>query len=246
MARVLAWMELSRAAFPNERAVLLYLLHLLKDEAANWVEPHLRKVLDSTPGALTTIQEFIEHFYNAFDDPDAERATERKIHELTQDSVPSKSTAEYTTEFRNLAADLDWGDSAFMASFRRGLHWKVKEILSQKETQPRSLEEFIQVAIQIDNVRRENEANRPQKTAPKKVTVTTSAPVTVKQDLKTLPNYVDEAERKRRRDTGLCIKCGNSGHAIKECKVGWKGPKAKEEKAKIAEEKSECTESGKE
>jgi hypothetical protein len=41
MARVLAWMELSRAAFPNERAVLLYLLHLLKDEAANWAEPHL-------------------------------------------------------------------------------------------------------------------------------------------------------------------------------------------------------------
>jgi hypothetical protein len=246
MARVLAWMELSRAAFPNERAVLLYLLHLLKDEAANWAEPHLRKVLDSSPGALSTIQDFVEQFYNAFDDPDAERAAERKIHELTQDSVPSKSTAEYTTEFRNLAADLDWGDSAFMATFRRGLHWKVKEILSQKETQPRTLEEFIQIAVQIDNVRRENEANRPQKTTPKKVTVTTPAPVTIKRDLKALPNYVDENERKRRKDAGLCIKCGNSGHTIKDCKVGWKVPKAKEEKAKVAEEKSEGSESGKE
>jgi hypothetical protein len=133
-----------------------------------------------------------------------------------------------------------------MASFRRGLHWKVKEILSQKENQPQSLEEFIQIAIQIDNVWRENEASRPQKTAPKKVTVTTSAPVTVKRDLKALPNYVDEAERKRRRDVGLCIKCGNSGHNIKDCKVGWRVPKAKEEKAKIAEEKSESAESGKE
>jgi hypothetical protein len=152
MARVLTWMELSRAAFPNERAVLLYLLHLLKDDAANWAEPHLWKVLDSTPGALTTIPEFVDQFYSAFDNPDAERAAERKIQELTQDSVHSKSTAEYTTEFRNLAADLDWGDSALMASFRRGLHWKVKEILSQMETQPRSLEEFIQVAIQFDNV----------------------------------------------------------------------------------------------
>jgi hypothetical protein len=139
MARVLAWMELSRAAFPNERAVLLYLLHLLKDDAANWAESHLQKVLNSTPGALTTIPEFVNQFYSAFDDPDAERAMERKIQELNQDSVPSKSTAEYTTEFRNLPADLDWGDSALMASFRRGLHWKVKEILSQKETQPRSL-----------------------------------------------------------------------------------------------------------
>jgi hypothetical protein len=226
--------------------VLLYLLHLLKDEAANWAEPHLWKVLDSSPGAITTIPEFVKHFYNAFDDPDAERAAERKIHELTQDSVPSKSTAEYTTEFRNLAADLDWGDSAFMASFRRGLHWKVKEILSQKETQPWSLEEFIQVAIQIDNVRQENKANRPQKTAPKKVTVTTSVPVLVKRDLKALPNYVDEVERKRRKEAGLCIKCGNAGHSIKECKVGWKVPKSQEEKAKITEEKSESMESGKE
>jgi hypothetical protein len=152
MARVLAWMELSRAAFLSERTVLLYLLHLLKDNAANWVEPHLRKVLDSTPGALTTIQEFVDQFYSTFDDPDAEQAVERKIQELTQDGVTSKSTAEYTMEFRNLAADLDWGDSAFMAAFRRGLHWKVKEILLQKETQPRNLEEFIQTAIQIDNV----------------------------------------------------------------------------------------------
>jgi hypothetical protein len=247
MARVLAWMELSRAAFPNERAVLLYLLHLLKDDAANWAEPHLRKVLDSTPGALTTIPEFVDQFYSAFDDPDAERAAERKIHDLNQESVGTKSTAEYTTEFRNLAADLDWGASALMAAFRRGLHWKVKEIVLQKENQPRTLEEFIQVAIQIDNVRRENKANRPQRTTPaaKKVTIGTPTAVTVKRDVKALPNYVDETERKRRREAGLCIKCGLTGHTIKDCRVGWKPPKAKEEKGKIAEEeKSE--ESGKE
>jgi hypothetical protein len=248
MARVLAWMELSRAAFPNERAVLLYLLHLLKDDAANWAEPHLRKVLEMKPGALATIQEFVEHFYNAFDDPDAERAAERRIQELNQETVASKSTAEYTTEFRNLAADLDWGDSALMAAFRRGLHWKVKEIISQKENQPRSLEELIQMSIQVDNVCRENEASRPPRSNPPKKAVTTTSTntmVTVKRDIKALPNYVDETERKRRREAGLCIKCGNSGHTIKDCRVGWKVPKAKEEKGKVAEEeKSE--ESGKE
>jgi hypothetical protein len=249
MARVLAWMELSRAAFPNERAVLLYLLHLLKDDAATWAEPHLRKVLENKQGALATIPEFVDHFYNAFDDPDAERAAERRIQELNQEAVTSKSAAEYTTEFRNLAADLAWGDSALMAAFRRGLHWKVKEIISQKESQPRSLEELIEVSIQIDNVRRENEASRPPRTnPPKKATATISTTTTVKRDIKALPNYVDEAEWERRREAGLCIKCGNSGHTIKDCKVGWKPAKAKEEKGKIAEEetKSEDSESGKE
>jgi hypothetical protein len=111
-------------------------LHLLKDDAANWAEPHLRKVLENKQGALTTIPEFVDHFYNTFDDPDAERAAERRIQELNQEGVASKSTVEYTTEFRNLVADLDWGDSALMAAFRRGLHWKVKEIISQKRHNP--------------------------------------------------------------------------------------------------------------
>jgi hypothetical protein len=250
LARVLAWVELSRAAFSDERALILYMLHLLKDDAANWAQPHLQKVLNHRTGAIATVDEFIDEFGSAFDDPDAGRAAERKILELTQDSTPTKSTAEYTTEFRNLMADLDWGDSALVASYRRGLHWKVKELLSQRETQPRHLEGWITAAIQIDNIRRENEASRPPRpsSTPKKVTVTAPTTVTVKRDPKALPNYVDEVERKRRREAGLCIKCGATGHTIKDCKVGWKPAKIKEEKGKVAEEetKSEDSESGKE
>jgi hypothetical protein len=242
-------MELSRAAFPNEQAVLLYLLHLLKDDAANWAEPHLQNILEMKQGALATIQEFVEHFYNAFDNPDAEQAAERRIQELSQETVSSKSTVEYTTEFRNLVADLDWGDSALMAAFRRGLHWKVKEIISQNETQPRTLEDLIQVAIQVDNVHRENEASQPPRTNPPKKAVTTTSTtnttVTVKRDIKALPNYIDETERKCRREAGLCIKCSNSGHTIKDCRLGWKVPKAKEAKGKVVEEEI-SEESGKE
>jgi hypothetical protein len=73
----------------------------------------------------------------------------------------------------------------------------------------------------------------------------TNTTVTVKRDIKALPNYVNETERKQRKEARLCIKCGNSGHTIKDCWVGWKVPKVKEEKGKLAEEeKSE--ESGKE
>jgi hypothetical protein len=69
----------------------------------------------------------------------------------------------------------------------------------------------------------------------------------VKKDPKSLPNYVEESELKRRREGGLCIKCGAAGHTIKDCKVGWKPAKVKEEKGKVAEEgKSEGSESGKE
>jgi hypothetical protein len=226
------------------------MLHLLKDDAANWAQPHLQKVLNHKRGAIATVDEFIDEFGAAFDDPDAGRAAERKILELNQESTNTKSTAEYTTEFRNLMADLDWDDSALIASYRRGLHWKVRELMSQRETQPRNLEGWITAATQIDNIRRENEASRPARPNPpsKKVTVTAPATMTVKRDPKALPNYIDEAERRCRKEGGLCIKCGATGHTIKDCKVGWKPAKAKEEKGKVAEEeeKSEWTESGKE
>jgi hypothetical protein len=101
------------------------------------------------------------------------------------------------------------------------------------------LEELIQVAIQVDNVHCENEASWPLRVNPPKKAVTTTSTnttVTVKRDIKALPNYIDESERKCRREAGLCIKCSNSGHTIKDCRVGWKVPKAKEEKGKVAEE----------
>jgi hypothetical protein len=250
LSRILAWIELSRAACPDERSLILYMLHLLKDDAANWVEPHLSRILRRRAGALRTVDEFVEEFGRAFDNPDAGRAAERKIHDLNQDSLPTKSTAEYTTEFRNLISDLDWDNTAYLAAYRRGLNWKVRELMSQRENQPTTLESWITIATQIDNIRRENKASWPPRTTPnpKKVTVTSPATVTIKRDIKTSLNYIDETERKRRREAGLCIKCGATGHTIKDCKVGWKPAKIKEEKGKVAEEeaKSEDTESGKE
>jgi hypothetical protein len=122
--------------------------------------------------------------------------------------------------------------------------------MSQREAQLRNLEGWITAAIQIDNICHENEASHPPHPTniPKRVTVTTPATVTVKRDIKTSPNYVDETERKRRREAGLCIKCGNPGHTIKDCKVGWKPAKTREENGKVVDEeaKSEDTESGKE
>jgi hypothetical protein len=226
------------------------MLHLLKDDAANWVEPHLSKILRRRIGALRTVDEFVEEVGQAVDNPNAGRAAERKIHNLTQDSVPTKSTAEYTTKFRNLISDLDWDNTAYLAAYRRELNWKVRELMSQRENQPTALESWITIVTQIDNIRRENEASRPPQTNPiaKKVTVTTPSTVTIKKDIKTLPNYIDKVERKRRREGGLCIKCGAMGHTLKDCKVGWKPAEVKEEKGKVAEDeaKAEDTESGKE
>jgi hypothetical protein len=199
----------------------------------------------------------MDKFSAAFDDPDATRAAERKINELTQ----TEDTPSYSTEFNTIAADLeDWGDAALMAAYRRGLNWKVKEIMSQKDNQPSTLDELIKTAETIDAIRRENKKNRPQRQQSnvKKATTTstvTSTKTTEKKErvaLKDDPNFVDTLERDARKTEGLCVKCGSPDHMFKQCNNGWqkkrvarKGKKAetakvaKVETAKIEEVSSE-------
>ena len=71
------------------------------------------------------------------------------------------------------------------------------------------------------------------------------------------PNYVEAGEWDKRREEGLCVKCGAPDHKMRECHNGWsktrlsanKGKKEepKKETAKIAEvEEEESEGSGKE
>jgi hypothetical protein len=142
---------------------------------------------------------------------------------------------------------LDWNDAALRAQFYKGLHWHVKQQLAQKEDQPRDLETLIAAAICIDNVRRELEISRPPRENRPKLAATTSTtrsanngtPRIDSDRLKADPNCVSEAERQRRRDEKLCIKCGKAGHRFAECCTGWKGPDKGKETAKVAETESE-------
>ncbi|KAF8755200.1 hypothetical protein RHS01_05393 [Rhizoctonia solani] len=133
--------------------------------------------------------------------------------------------------------ELDWNTEAYIAQFVRGLHWKVKELLSTKDNIPDDdLEAIFAASIKIDNIRRENEENRPKK-APAKppVTATTStSTTTTRVRLSEDPNYVTPEERDHRRASGLCVKCGQKGHGIKQCPNGWKA--TIKEVAKIAED----------
>jgi hypothetical protein len=141
---------------------------------------------------------------------------------------------------------LNWNDAVLCAQFYKGLHWHVKQQLAQKEDQPRDLETLIAAAICIDNVRRKLEISRPpQEKGPKSTAATSTSctnsgtPCVDLDCLKSDPNYVSEAERQRRRDKKLCIKCGKAGHRFAECRTRWKGPKKGKETAKIAKAEPE-------
>ncbi|KAF8751548.1 hypothetical protein RHS01_08517 [Rhizoctonia solani] len=210
-----------------------------KKEPQGTPRRHLGSLTPSTLGqgkSPTTIPALTAKFKEAFADPDAKRAAARKIAALTQ----TTTTSEYVTEFRNLMAELDWNTEAYIAQFTRGLHWKVKELLSTKDNIPdNNLKAIFAASVKIDNTRRENEENRPKKTPAKSpVTATTSTTTTTQRvRLSEDPNYVTLEERDRRRASGLCVKCGQKGHGIKQCPNGWKA--TIKEVAKVGQEESE-------
>ncbi|KAF8748197.1 hypothetical protein RHS01_10968 [Rhizoctonia solani] len=197
--------------------------------------PHHRGHYQGRRESPTTIQALTGKFKEAFADPDAKQAAARKIAALSQVTT----TAKYVTEFRNLMAELDWNKEAYIAQFTRGLHWKVKELLSTKDSVPDELKAIFAASIKIDNICRKNEENRPKK-APARSPATVATSTITRVRLSEDPNYVTREERDRRRASGLCVKCGQKGHGIKQCPNGWKA--TIKEVAKVAEEEDSCVE----
>ncbi|KAF8750025.1 Retrotransposon gag protein [Rhizoctonia solani] len=143
----------------------------MTDKAADWALPLIGAIIKGKGNLPTTIPALTAKFQEAFADPDAKRAAARKIAALTQ----TTTTSEYVTEFRNLMAELDWNEEVYIAQFTRGLHWKVKELLSTKDNIPNKLEAIFAASIKIDNTRWENKENQPKK-APTKSLVTATIP----------------------------------------------------------------------
>jgi Retrotransposon gag protein len=62
----------------------------------------------------------------------------------------TRTTREYSSEFRAIASRLGWNDAALKFYFYQGLSDKVKDIICMKE-EPNTLEEYIQRAQAIDD-----------------------------------------------------------------------------------------------
>ncbi|KAF8749989.1 hypothetical protein RHS01_09708 [Rhizoctonia solani] len=231
--RMLLWVALHRDQFDEEEQMVVWILYHMTDKAADWALPIIGTIIKGEGNPPTTIPALTAKFKEAFANPDAKRAAARKIAALTQ----TTTTSEYVTEFRNLMAELDWNTEAYIAQFTRGLHWKVKELLSTKDNIPNNdLEAIFTALVKIDNTRRENKENRPKKARTKApvATNTSTSTTTTRVRLSKDPNYVTPEERDRRRASGLCVKCGQKGHGIKQCPNGWKA--TIKEVAKVAEE----------
>ncbi|GAB1527228.1 hypothetical protein RhiTH_010403 [Rhizoctonia solani] len=157
-------------------------------------------------------------FKEAFANLDTKRAAACKLATLNQTTTTSK----YITEFHNLIAESDWNKGAYIVQFTQGLHWKVKELLLIKDNIPDKLKAIFAATIKIDNTCQENKENCPKKVPKALVTATTTTTTTHRVQLSKDPNYITPKEQDCCHTAGLCVKCSQKGHGIKQCPNGWK------------------------
>ncbi|KAG8687156.1 hypothetical protein FRC11_007692, partial [Ceratobasidium sp. 423] len=147
--------------------------NLLQEHLNYWI----KVVANPRMAPIKTLKEFVDGLLEAFGDPDTKRAAARKIVELMQ----TTTTVNYTTKFQTITSDLEWNEPALMGQCMRGLHWKVRGVLSEREQQPTMLQELINAAQRIDAVHHENEESWPKKEKTKeKGKTTTSLGLTTK------------------------------------------------------------------
>ncbi|CUA70422.1 hypothetical protein RSOLAG22IIIB_04158 [Rhizoctonia solani] len=200
--RISIWAVFQRDNYESEQVMLLHILTLMKPgKAADWAQPIIEKIISRDPAAPSTMSALTDLFSTAFGDPDASRAAMRQLRVLTQTADANA----YTTEFNNLAADLDWSDEATLKSqYKLGLLFQVRSQLIQHDPYPTTLAALQEAAIKIDGLYRELDQSNPRRKAqgPAKDKPKAQGQGEKKregmslEERKKLPNYVSEEEQK--------------------------------------------------
>ena len=182
---------------------------------------------------------FLEEFWRAFDHPTSGADAAGHLHSIKQGG---RVIADYTLEFRTLAADSGWDDVALPSAYRHGLSEEIKDLLVRDR--PTSLKDLASLAYQMDERLCEWHLERAQwslstirmplarpGTNPSRSQGPTPAPV-LSSARAGLSRSGEEEEpmqlgrsrlspevREQRFRERLSLYCGGNGHLIRSCPV---------------------------
>lgn len=204
----------SPTKFRDDTIKIAYAVSYLRGPALLWAEPK------SKDGQMQYQQwdAFEKAITSAFGDPDPTQTARAKLSSLTQKG----SASTYWSEFQTLSARCEWEDSYLMYRFVGGLKDHLREKHAYMDKQPDTLSSLVEWAIRIDNQifayqRSKKASQKPWAPAPRS-TNNNSGTTPMELDV-TKFTKLTEAERRRRRQNGLCMYCGAKGHYAKSCSV---------------------------
>jgi hypothetical protein len=183
---------------------------LLKDKALAWFTPFLENTAKHQE-LLNDYDSFRTLLEDTFGEKDRALVAAARLNLLRQGNRPASA---YASDFRQLASDLTWNDSALIHSFRLGLSSQVKDMLVH-HPQPATLDAMISLAISVDN-RLFEHRQEMRRASPLPPTRPAIGPTPMEIGAVGHKRLSDE-EKQRRRDLKLCMYCGSDQHLRPQC-----------------------------
>ncbi|OMJ28958.1 Retrotransposon-derived protein PEG10 [Smittium culicis] len=129
--------------FAMDRSKILFIGTRLLGTASTW----FGSLVAINSSSLESYPEFLAEFRNNFSDPSHNIKVRGLIRNCKQGT---RSVDTYVTEFRSLARESGFDDTALVDQFLRGLSTRIMQYLMVSDL-PESLEENIQIAVRVDN-----------------------------------------------------------------------------------------------
>lgn len=224
--------DLQPASYSTDKAKIAFCVNLLRGKAAQWATA----LWTSHSAVLSSFLIFSTELRKVFDHPVKGLEAMNRLFLLRQGSG---SVADFSIEFRILAAECGWDEPALMTLFSRNLSEELKDELASRDDST-SLEQLIALAIRLDNrlqERRRERAERTRKPVPSaglrfSVPAPTCVPASpswsparpsAPQPPSEEPMQLGRArlspsERQRRMQLRLCLYCGLAGHYAANCR----------------------------
>lgn len=190
-------------AFVRDTTKCSFVMSLFTGKALEWASA----VWDQDEMLRTSFAYFCKQIREVFEYPAGGRDVSMQLVELCQNN---RTVAEYAVDFRTIAAQSGWNETALKPMFKRGLHPKIQAEIACKDMDM-DLHELISMAIRIDNLLR-NTPLSPFATSTS--AMNSSENMEPMQIGFTKPSM---EERERRRVYKLCFYCGQAGHQCRFC-----------------------------
>lgn len=126
--------------YSTEAGKIAFVCSLLTGKALEWIM--------AVGTAFPSFEIFLQQFHEVFDHPKEGKNAGNRLLELSQGK---KTAAEYALAFHTLAAQTSWVDDTLKVVFRRGLSHELQYELACCD-EGRNFNQFIELAIQIDNL----------------------------------------------------------------------------------------------
>ncbi len=190
--------------YPTESSRIAFVCSLLTGKALDWATAVWR----TDGSAFPTFDSFLHQFREMFEHPAEGRGAGEQLLALSQGR---KTAADYALSFRTLAAQTTWVEDTLKLLFRRGLNTELQSELACRD-EGRTLSQFIELTIHIDNLIR---ARRTVRSAPRSPPRSQNAGEPMQLGFTPLTPQ----ERERRMQNQLCLYCGQAGHMRNTCPV---------------------------